>query len=592
VKPYFAHRAKTTRPSFAVFDFETDGLGGPLIAASYKLESDEEATYINSGNIIQTLFEVMCENNNFTWYAHNVQYELLYFIEKMRAYDDRLEIFNRSDRDIFMIHFHIPEYGDGAKVIIKDSLALYPGTLKDFAKSFAPSLPKLDLDFNSETFDPFNPTHIAYSKRDSDSLLECLINFDAALFEHFGVHVGGTTAGTAMAAWEHSLGKDEKYIIHEIADERIRSAYFGGLVFLTDTNEYQGASTYDVNSSYPYQMLSHAVPVGKPMTTTKIETGTLGIYDVTVSAPLGLIIPILPVRESSGSIRWPTGIFRTSVTSCEIEFALSHGYKVLEVHSGLIWNNTAKPFTKFINKCREIRAKHKGTSFEILAKLMQNSLYGKFGAKKVRKKFYKAIDAKYDPLSFVPWGDFFTRTEQAESMAALPQWAVFITARARLLLLSHAYAIGPENVIYGDTDSLTLKPGFTLPTGSDYGQFKLEKSWLSFVARAPKVYAGKLLIDGKETYLGAVKGIPKKYWKEQGILEAVFLTGAGKLDYKTLERLVSSMKSGYVGEHDATRSISDIANSKSWRLLPDGRVRPKPYAQEADPLQETASNCG
>jgi hypothetical protein len=581
----FRHEEFKERKPFEVFDFETSDLGGELLACSYMMEGQTEATYITGRNILQTLFDVMAVNHQYIWYAHNAQYELLYFIEAMRCYEDRVSIFNRSDRDVFMIHFSIPEYGKNAVIEIRDSLAVYPESLASFTKVFSPDKAKLSFDFDNVIFDPSNPDHIEYSKRDSEALLASLLAFDDSLMTNFGVHIQSTTAATAMAAWQATIPDGTFYNLHEIEDDKIREAYYGGLVFLTDTNVHKNAKSYDINSSYPSNMLSDPVPLGKPMTTKKI-TGDLGIYDVTVTCPNSIRIPCLASR-SNGGIIWQTGTFRTWSTSCELEFAIKQGYTIDKVHEGLVWKQSVKPFTVFINKCKSIRKRYKGTGYEKTAKLMQNSLYGRFGSRRQRKKFYRGIPKGENELEFLPWGNgFYYREEEADTIKALPQWAVFITARSRLLLLEAAYSVGPENCLYGDTDSITLKQGHSLPTGDDYGQFKLEKEWLEFRARAPKVYSGKIVnpLDNTVEMKGAVKGIPKKYWESQDILAKVFLTGSGTIEYKSLERLITSMKTGYVGVKNATRSISQIGNCQSWRINQDGTVRPVNAQEENPPL--------
>lgn len=160
----------------------------------------------------------------------------------------------------------------------------------------------------------------------------------------------------------------------------------------------------------------------------------------------------------------------------------------------------------------------------------------------------------------------------------MPQWAVFITARARLALLKEIYAIGPTNVLYGDTDSVTLKPGFELPTGKAYGDWKLEKTWIAFRARGPKIYAGQKAGDDKLT--GAAKGIPKSQWKRSGIFNDILGgTTPPPVEYKTLEKFIQSLRTRHIGQRDAHRNLSSLANARSWRLEPDGSVRPRTWEE-------------
>jgi hypothetical protein len=567
------------RPLMAAFDTETLGLGGRILAGSWMLEGQQSANYVSGPNTVQDLFYTMCENHQYTWFAHNAQYDLRYFLDCLKMDMDRLHIYMRTDADIFMIVVDLPEYGENAQLVIKDSLALFPQSLAKFTESFCPELPKLKLDFDHIQFDPKNEDHIAYAKRDVEALLKALIRFDDLLFETFDVHAKATTASTALAAWQRSLDKQANFRPpHNKHDGFIRDAYYGGLVFLTDTRKINNAQTYDVNSSYPYQMMTHPVPIGNPERTKFFDRRYLGIYRVIVRAPDDIIVPILPVRDRKGIV-WPSGQFETTVTSIDLEFALDHGYRLLAVLEGICWEKSDVLFKPFVEKCRHLRQQYKGQPLEIVAKLMQNSLYGKFGSKKERRKIYASLPDD-DETGFEAWGDFFIRDEIDDEMLAMPQWAAFVTAYARRHLLHAIYEVGPANVLYGDTDSLTVRQGYApANVGNDYGQFKHEKQWGVFKARAPKVYAGDILTDQGIKRIGAIKGIPRKRWHDSGALDIILAGENGTVTYTTLPNLLDVMKGNPGEAYQAKRSISIIENSRTWKLLPDGRVRPKKFAE-------------
>ena len=566
------------RGPIAVFDFETVGLGGEVNFATWKREGDTEAKQISGDSIEQEMFYIMCENNEYTWYAHNSQYDLRYLVEQLTEYMDRLHVYLRTDSDIFMVTLDLPEYGEKKQLVIKDSFALFPQSLEKFAASMCPDLPKLSFDWEAGDFDPSNSDHVAYALRDADSLLAALLKFNELVLDTFGVNCKATTASTAMAAWQHSLDKNERYFPgSQNNDDFIRSAYYGGLVFLTDTNLVPDAKTYDLNSSYPYQMMTHQFPVGNPGKTKRFESGKMGVYTVIVKTPDDLIVPILPMRDDKG-ITWPSGTFETTCTSVDLQFAIDHGYRLLAVVEGLVWDNSASPFKAFVEKCRSIRFAHKGTGLETVAKLMQNSLYGKFGTKKKRRKIYASLPEE-EQAGCEAWGDFYIREEIDEEMLALPQWAAFVTAYARRHLLSHVYAVGPQNAIYGDTDSITVRGGNSLPTGDQYGDLKLEKEWHHFRARAPKVYAG--IRKDTDKIAGAIKGVPRKKWASSGALNMVYNQSNGKIGYITLPSLMNVLKGDNGNAYEATRSISEISRSRSWVRNVDGTVRPKSYEEIA-----------
>ncbi len=558
-----------TRRQYAAFDLETDGLGGEVLAASWCLEG-EEPHYITGMpvDIIAALVDVLEAHPEPIWYAHNAQYDWRYLIPEfdLRAYEYELRL--RSETDVFEILVEEPA------LCLRDSMAIWPGSLRDLAASFAPDLPKMQIDFDSVKFDPRNPEHIEYSKRDVSSLVAALAGFDEKIYRHYGTHLQRTTAATALRAWRITLEKDARYWNPVEHEDFIRSGYFGGLVFLTTCEEIAGAETYDINSSYPYAMRADGVPYGRPVRVKRLHYDKPGLYRVDVISPDDLKIPILPkriVKGKSQSIIWPRGRFETIATGAELEFACQHGYQVARVHEGLIWEKTVFPFTEFVNQAETLRREFKGKPEEQCAKLMQNSLYGKFGARRERRELFRPR-TDHESLGATPWDDegkWYVRTIYQEDMLCLPQWAVYITAAARLRLLRAAYQVGPENVIYGDTDSLTVRPGAgaSLDVGAEYGQFKHEKTWRCFRAIAPKVYAGE--IEGRG-WKSACKGIPKKHI--DGVLSRALFNDRFIADrVEILPRFIQTLKKA--DSRVIVRESTDPAKSASWQISGD-EVRP------------------
>src|SRR3972149_120597 len=102
-------------------------------------------------------------------------------------------------------------------------------------------------------------------------------------------------------------------------------------------------------------------------------------------------------------MRWYSGEFETVCTNIELIFAARHGYKILEIYEGIIFDDTIFPFRNHINHCKEIREKYKRgvgediSPEEYLAKFMQNSLYGKFGSRRERRRLISSRE--YEKMS-------------------------------------------------------------------------------------------------------------------------------------------------------------------------------------------------
>jgi hypothetical protein len=548
------------------FDFETAGLGGKLLAATWFIEGMFDPKYISGEpeEIIETLVTVFILNPNVRWYAHNAQYDYRYLIDYLLdTYSDSIEFFMRTESDVFMIKTCDFE--------LVDSFALWPHSLAKFAQTFTPEIPKLEIDIGN--FNPADPTHIAYAKRDVEILVKAMSRFDSSIYSLFGVHVAYTLAATAIKAWRSKI--EGSFYPPSPIDDYVRSAYFGGAVQGRFGDKlYKNVKTYDINSSYPYVMRAYGVPYGSYTQVNYLDQEHPGIYRVVVSSPKDVSFPILPKRDQKGktaNIIWPRGKFETTVTNMEINFALEHGYKLHEIKEGVIYNETIYPFGDLVTFCEETRKEYRGTPFEQVVKLIQNSVYGKFGTRKERCKIFVPKDDE-DYMGATQWGDnekLWIKKEIDHDILSLPQWAVFITAHARIHLLKTIYALGVENVIYCDTDSITTSA--TLPAelvGEAYGQFKLEKEWDTFRAIAPKVYVGSLK---KGKLSGAVKGIPKSKIGESGYQE---LYDTGQIEV-TLEQLPSfkTFIKGNRQNKTMNRKSTDIVNSNSWKES-GGTIKP------------------
>jgi len=615
------------------WDTETDGLGGELLCATYSTPDTSKIISGDANFICEEMLKVFSKqclpeyapdfieygitnDNEFSdifkdksdplfsasypvWYAHNAGYDLRYFIDYMLKFQSdnyKLEIGMRTQTDIYEVKVIslIPEerwYDARMNIhaktfVIRDSMAIFPTSLKKFTQQFAITQKSTKgPDFEQgETFNCQNLNHTRYAIDDAISLREAMTSYQEIVISDYSVPLSATAAGTAMKAWKATLAKNEEYFITESnIEDYIRKAYFGGLVFLTDTNIHKNAKTVDINSSYPANMRAHAMPDGRFIHVDSYVSATekLGIFTVKMRAPEDLIVPVLPHRNESGLVCWHGGEFTTTITNVDIDSAIRYGYTLLEVHDGIVFEDLAYPFKDFIDKAEQIRLKNKGTARETVAKQMQNSLYGKFGSSKIRSAIFHPVDdLDYNnalPLSTdcAPIDSYFwIRKEFKQDMPVKIEWACFITAYARRSLLDTIYSVGPEKCIYGDTDSITMTDDVDITLvdiGNSYGQFKLEKTWNEFRALGPKLYTG---MHTGEMH-GAAKGLTRSQMTSEKWTE---LLNTGKTTTHTLQldNLKAVMKKGIIElAKTATRKSSTLENSASYELLDNGYVRPK-----------------
>jgi DNA polymerase type B, organellar and viral len=590
---------------FGAFDFETTSLDGDVCfgTAQYEKEIDGQRSEIFMCYSAAEMLDYLFENTSgkMRWYAHNLEYDLLFLLQEAnKRLDwgelDKVELCERGMGSFYRAVFYRGE----DKIELYDSMALFSFKLEYFTEQFSKVGKKLKLDFEKESFDINNPAHIEYAIQDTRALLDSMINFDAAIYQIFGVHAKGTISSTALAAWEVTLDSEARYYqLTKPQNDFCREAYFGGLVFLTDTNTHADCVSVDINSSYPDKMRRFGVPVGRPEYTLTIVWNRPGLYRCKFTAPDGLKFGCIGYRDKLG-ICWPRGEFESVAFEFEIKRALSWGYKV-EMIEGIIFERYDYPFNDFVDLCERQRAKYKGTAFEIVVKLGQNSVYGKFGTGEVGKEICMFSELELENLDLAEWRPYiddrsgsypidncFERETEREAYYILPHWAAHITARAREQLFQMYEATG-FTAIYGDTDSVKmtrdtynkLVSDNKINVGKSYGEWKLDAEYFEFKAIAPKVYTyyeretiWPSLFKSQivKNFDGKGKGIPEKN-RTKVFWESVFYGATPTVEFNSLGGLSAALKKGGDRKLKPThRASTNLKNSAGW-FENDGEVK-------------------
>lgn len=195
----------------------------------------------------------------------------------------------------------------------------------------------------------------------------------------------------------------------------------------------------------------------------------------------------------------------------------------------------ANIFKEFVEDLYNLRLKYpKSDPMNMIAKLLMNSLYGKFGMDPdlALNKFYIVNDIELDNLmndksiiiltdpivlniSIDNSSNYLVSTSfkstksddddlnNSSSLNVNIAIASAITAYSRIIM-SQYLADDQLNIYYTDTDSITVdKPLDNKYIGNDLGKFKLETEYKEAIFLAPKVYAG-YTTDGK--YICKIKG--------------------------------------------------------------------------------------
>lgn len=337
-----------------------------------------------------------------------------------------------------------------------------------------------------------------YCRRDVEVIKRTMLEYLGFIREHDLGNFQPTLPAQAFAAYRHRW-MPRRILIHDSEDAlRVeRDAYCGGRVECFRLGQIEEHLTLlDVHSLYPAMMSWHAMPrellgIWQALSLEQLREVMRhcgAISWVQVETPT----PDYPVRHR-GRLVFPVGRFWTALATPELVWALARGH-VLTVGKGAYYK-MHNLFSGYVDAFYALRQQYKAVGngpYEMMAKLMLNSLYGKFG--QLSRKWEDAGEAEGEEVGEWqvqdgPGGEFRryrvrlgrwerrVKGEEAENSA--PAIAAHVTSAGRLSLLTLMQRAGRENVYYVDTDSLLVnrvgrKRLETLIDPSCLGSLKLE----------------------------------------------------------------------------------------------------------------------
>jgi len=602
---------KTLVNNFVTMDIETVTIdskitpylicayNGTSYITSYANESLDQASLFK-GFVFDLLSFFEKDLNTLTVYAHNLSnFDGIFLVKHLLAFGKVEPLLHNGK--LISIKLRLNIGGKGKTIIFKDSYLLLKYSLRNLCEAFNVEIPKgyfpfnltnifyaglmppfdcwvgisadayesLLKEFKGKTWN-FEVEAIKYCKLDCKCLHEVLSTFNTLIFKHFNVniHVPLTLPALAMRIYKSQyMPKDTIYQLLGSIEQDIRNSYTGGAVDvyiphnrITSLLEkgralFNKLFYYDVNSLYPFVMANTPIPVGKPFAfegdIRNIEPDAFGFFYCKITSPSYLEHPILQrrvktvegIRTVAGLGTWTGWIF-----SGEMDNAIKFGYtfdilRGYQFEKGYIYKD-------YVNKMYNLRLQYeKGHPMNLIAKLLLNSLYGKFGMKSEStiveifntsneseldlfkemlevfgtgiQDFIK-IDNHYITIRNNITGYKYNADEELyHGVDVNVAIASAITAGARMWM-SILKNNSKFNLFYSDTDSVVVnKPLPKILVGSALGQFKLENVLSKAVFLAPKVY-GLITEDGKEII--KVKGL-----KDEALVD---------IHFKDLEQLL------------------------------------------------------
>lgn len=468
------------------------------------------------------------------------------------------------------------QWRKGSLVIRMQNLANWYGMTKLANIGEAIGLAKGSVEFDTEDEEELS----RYCFRDTEIVMEAVEYWTRFAKEHDLGPCKMTLAGQSFATWRHRFMNNSVFLHDNEGALRLeRDSYLGARTeafFIGRADCTVLWHKVDVNSLYPSIMLKLPVPVkmighyhaenylGDPIRAVKKELKNgRGIIARVVIETDKTCAPIL----KDSKLMYVVGNFQATLTTPELVKCLEMGV-VQEIVEWSVYEMAVifKDYVECFYRLRKEYKSHGNVIFDMICKLLLNSLYGKFGQytyswedappelEMAEQGYLDAMDIEGNEFHLRRLGDVTQiRSEtKHEAYNGSPAIAAHITAYARVRITELMEAAGEPEVLYMDTDSL-----FTTPLGyqrlleageiddSTLGKMKLEDT--SYIVR---IYGLKYYKFGTDAI--KIKGVRKdaekigKYKYRQDQFQG--WSGrmrAGNPDKVKVSKIIKVVKPGY-----------------------------------------------
>lgn len=425
-------------------------------------------------------------------YFHNLKFDaefLMHFLFSKKGYKwvNTREVGNKEFTTLIshMGAFYSMKVGfEGKEIEILDSLKIIQLRVKDMPKAFGIEELKGDIDYHKERPIGYDPTEeeIAYLKHDVIIVAKALNYFFQQKLTKM------TIASNAFTYFKKLIDpkRFDAWFPKLPQDSDLRQSYKGGFTYVAKRFQQKDVGegiVLDVNSLYPSVMYSKKLPYGEPIyyEGEYVKDKIYSLYIQTFRCNFKLKKDHVPCLQIKKSMTFkPTEYLESSngndvtlcMTNVDIELFFEQ-YEVTNVEwfGGWKFKASDQIFKPYIDKwmaLKEESTKTGNAGLRTLAKLLLNSLYGKFGLNPIVKSKIPYFD-KEDEMIHYRYGDEETRDPIYVPIAS------FVTAYARQITISSAQK-NYDRFVYADTDSLHLL-GREVPSN-----LKVHKSKLGYWA--------------------------------------------------------------------------------------------------------------
>lgn len=462
-----------------------------------------------------------CKENGGTYYFHNAAFDcefiLWHLMNEGYTYSDKPESRTFSTLISGMGKFYQMKVcferkgkKKSASCTFKDSLKKLPMKVSQIAKAFDLPISKLSIDYSEH-----RPVGHELTDEERDYIRNDVQIVACALQQQFGKGLDRLTIGSdALNGYKGMVGSkwDDWFPKLRIeTDAMIRKAYRGGYTyanpaFQADENHpdrVQGeGSAFDVNSLYPDVMYNRPLPIGNPIyfRGEYEENPQYPLYIQFMSCHCRLReghLPTLQIKNNpfyseTEYISDTEGVVELALTNIDLEILMQqYEVTVFSYNGGYMFEQATGLFKDYIDHWMHVKETSEG-GLRQLAKLMLNSLYGKFATNPDVTP--KVPYLKDDGSVGYRLGDKETRDPVYTPMGC------FITAWARHKTINAAQSVY-DRFMYCDTDSIHLL-GTDVPEGLEVhptrlGAWKHESNFSMAKYVRAKTYMERITQVGK-----------------------------------------------------------------------------------------------
>jgi DNA polymerase type B, organellar and viral len=589
--------------------------------------------YDSTESMFKNCFDDMFNHNNYTWYAHNLGgFDAVFILKILFANYNKPKVQFKDGKPLSInVRFTNKDSNKTKIIVFKDSYKIQPLSIRKLIKAndittkklyfpyffmrtdninyegilpdklFFDNIPELEYKKIADEFKDkkwnLKDELLKYMKNDIVSLYQIIDIFSQEMYELENLNITSvsTLSSITLKTYLTNYYNKKKTPIHipryaNYID--IKNAYFGGRVEVFK-GYAENIYIYDVVSLYPYCMLKD-LPIG--IISSSMDSNIdnyFGFCYASVNVPKGIRAPILPFRMENGGLRYPTGNWTAWFTSEILKKARDSQNVKIKVHHGYKMDKSKELFTQFVENYSKIKinAERDGNNAKrTTAKLILNSLYGRFGLKyepytidfvqsskadeisimhEVFDRLYMANNIEFIKYTKAPseilkdinreeYNKLKNKTDlDGEHVVRNITISAMISSYAAIFM-NHFLNLSDNPSYYTDTDSLFMKlPLEDKYVGKELGKFSFKGIAKRAYFISPKTYC---LIMVDDTVIIKCKGLDNKLLNENHFKE--FLSGNSvSVDTK---KIFTNIKRGTGGIKSMMLTINpDINNRKS-----------------------------